>query len=76
MLYATIVICLIGVGECDVEHAIFAEQSDADFRDVEECFSSAKSYIRHSWADIPALAGRPAADFTVDIYCTPTGTPA
>lgn len=76
MFYALIVICLVGVGTCDVDHATFAEQSKPEFDDVDQCFDSARFRVMSSWKKVPVLAKRPMTDFNIDIYCTPAGAPA
>ena len=44
MFYALIVICAIGEPACDVEHALYAEQSPPLFSSPQECFDAT---VRH-----------------------------
>lgn len=74
MFYALIVICLVGVSECDIDHAIYAEQSPPLFSSIEECVEAARAHVIAKYHDIPALRG--ADRFVLDISCETVGAPA
>jgi hypothetical protein len=46
--YALAIICTMS-GPCDVEHAIWAEESDPDYPTAEDCFIGAGQYLRERW---------------------------
>lgn len=76
MFYATVTVCLIGVGACDVDQATWAEQSGPTFGSAEECFVGAEFHFRHEWKAHPALAEKPPENFKITIYCTEATAPS
>ena len=75
MFYATVVVCLIGVGACDVDQATWAEQSGPTFGSAEECFRIAQYHFKTEWNAHPTLAGQSPSNYKVAIYCTQAGVP-
>jgi hypothetical protein len=66
MLYALVVVCLAAEPTCDVEHAIFAEQSPPLFNSETECHHGAIAHLQNE--RIPSLKAE--TDYQVVIECS------
>ncbi len=74
MIYVMIIVCAAAVPTCDVEHAVWAQQSAPIFDDADECFADAKLHLAMNWDDIDVLHNL-GAHRTV-LICTEVGNPA
>lgn len=74
MLYVLIIVCAAAVETCDLDHAVWAEQSPPLFDDEDECFASAKLHLDMNWDDIEALKG--LGEHKSVFICTEASEPA
>ncbi len=66
MFYAMIALCLASVGMCDVEHAVWAIQSDPVFTSVDECVSLS---VHRIWETLPTLNLEQNVQYMYNIVC-------
>lgn len=74
MIYALIIVCAVAEPQCDVEHAVWAEQSDVMFDDMDECFASVRLHLQVSWDDIAEL--KDLGDHRTVVICTEATRPS
>jgi hypothetical protein len=72
LIYALIIVCNHGVAQCDVDHAIWVEQSKPEFSTMDSCFDSAEMHIIDEWSKLP-VSGE-LSDHTIQLFCTETST--
>jgi len=73
LIYALIIVCNHGaIPQCDIDHAIWAEQSNPAFSTMGDCFDGAEQRIIEAWKKIP-VSGM-MSDHTIRLICTETLT--
>jgi hypothetical protein len=73
LIYALIIVCNQGVvPQCDVDHAIWADQSNPAFTTMDNCFDGAEERIVDVWKKIP-VSGE-LSDYIIQLVCTETLT--
>jgi hypothetical protein len=73
MFYAMISVCLTSIQPCNVEHALWAFQSDPVWQTSDECFAGARDFVQTQ--DISGFKGFVAGeDYRIEVTCEQTAT--